>query len=95
MRIGGTYYSQTEVESFESSGIHGNPNFRNPASFPPGFTGTVGMDIRPVTEGFNLLTGSPAIDSGSSIGSPYNLGINSVNRPQGAGWDIGAYEKEE
>ena len=35
--------------------------------------------------------GSPAIDSGSNIYAP-DRDINGISRPQGAGYDIGAYE---
>lgn len=94
MRVAGTYYSQTEVELFEPSGIHGNPLFKNPDTCPAGFTGTIGVDIRPASDGFDLLSGSPAIDNGTAIGSPYDLSINSILRPAGSGWDIGAYENE-
>jgi len=40
---------------------------------------------------FHLQAGSPAIDAGVSLPAvPYDM--DSVARPQGAGWDIGAYE---
>ncbi len=43
---------------------------------------------------FELLSDSPAIDAGVSLGSPYNKDKNRVTRPQGNGWDMGAYEFE-
>jgi hypothetical protein len=36
--------------------------------------------------------GSPAIDTGIALGSPYNADILGASRPYGAGYDIGAYE---
>ena len=53
-----------------------------------------GGDIHPVTDGFDLIPGSPAIDSGTAVGSPYNSSINSILRPAGTAWDIGAYEHD-
>ena len=43
------------------------------------------------TTNFALQTASPAIDSGSSVGAPSTDYIG-TSRPQGAGYDIGAYE---
>jgi hypothetical protein len=40
---------------------------------------------------FHLLAGSPAIDMGLSINAPTN-DFDGVARPQGAGFDVGAYE---
>lgn len=39
---------------------------------------------------FRLQLGSPAINAGVNLGSPYNLDIAGIDR--GATWDIGAYE---
>lgn len=41
---------------------------------------------------FSLQIGSPGIDDGLSLNSKYNLAYNGIIRPQGAGWDIGAFE---
>jgi parallel beta-helix repeat protein len=41
---------------------------------------------------FQLQEGSPAIDNGVALGSPFDVDIDGVSRPQGQGWDIGAYE---
>jgi hypothetical protein len=41
---------------------------------------------------FRLKEGSPGIDGGHTIGSPYNTDIVGMSRPQGQGYDIGAYE---
>ena len=40
---------------------------------------------------FHLQSTSPAIDKGSSTGAPA-VDFDGKTRPQGAGWDIGAYE---
>ncbi len=44
---------------------------------------------------YNLKTqsGSPCIDHGIALPSPYNSDYSDVSRPKGAGWDIGAYER--
>lgn len=40
----------------------------------------------------SLNLGDPAIDDGAILGSPYNIDILGVSRPQGLYYDIGAYE---
>ena len=35
---------------------------------------------------------SPAKDHGANLGAPFNVDIRGIPRPQGAAWDIGAYE---
>ncbi|MFO1152694.1 MAG: LamG-like jellyroll fold domain-containing protein [Rhodospirillales bacterium] len=72
--------------------VASNPGLKNPADKPTGFTGTFGVDSRPNTDGFTPLTGSSAIDQGVTLAAAFNGSINSVVRPQGAAWDIGAYE---
>jgi hypothetical protein len=92
MRVAGTYYSQTGVELFEPTGIHANPLFKGAGRLPAGFIGAFGTDVRPESDGFSLLAGSPAKDAGTPLESTYSGSINSVKRPEGNGWDIGAYE---
>ena len=41
---------------------------------------------------FTLQGNSPCIDEGIDIGSPYNVDKFGITRPQGTGWDMGAYE---
>ena len=56
-------------------------------------TGSYQVDplfINPDSYNFNLQTGSPAIDHGIDIGMTTD--IKGVIRPQGADYDIGAYE---
>lgn len=41
---------------------------------------------------FTLQSGSPAIDAGVTLGTPYNVDILGISRPQGSAYDIGAFE---
>ena len=41
---------------------------------------------------FEPLSGSPAIDAGSALGAPYAVDKLGDSRPQGTGYEIGAYE---
>jgi len=52
----------------------------------PGFTNAAGDNF--------TLTAPPntAINTGTDLGSPYNFDYINTVRPQGIGWDIGAYE---
>ncbi|MCD4773405.1 MAG: right-handed parallel beta-helix repeat-containing protein [Bacteroidales bacterium] len=49
------------------------------------------MFVNPLEADFHLLEGSPAINSGSSDNAP-DFDFDGNPRPQGAGYDIGAYE---
>ncbi len=46
----------------------------------------------PGTGDFSLGAG-PAVDTGTSLSSVFTTDRDSINRPQGSQWDIGAYEK--
>ena len=48
--------------------------------------------INSTANDYTLQSGSPAINAGATLGAPYNVDILGVSRPQGAAWDIGAYE---
>jgi hypothetical protein len=41
---------------------------------------------------FTLQKNSPCKDAGIDLSSPYNVDKIGVTRPQGKGWDVGAYE---
>ena len=41
---------------------------------------------------FTLKVGSAAINGGTPLSSPYNTAIDKTTRPQGAAFDVGAYE---
>ena len=47
--------------------------------------------VNPAAVDFHLMLDSPAIDNGSSVDAP-NVDFDGIARPQGAGYDIGAYE---
>lgn len=52
------------------------------------------FDIDPeLDSSFMPTSSSPVIDAGAPLSSPYNVDKNGVYRPQGNGFDIGAYEK--
>jgi hypothetical protein len=88
----GASYSASDISSWEPSALTGDPLLRNPAELPAGFIGVFGVDKRPSPDGLHITSGSPAKDYGFDIGSAYNTSINSVTRPNGVGWDLGAYE---
>lgn len=73
--------STPNVTSYTESGsIHGNPLFVNaPATIPS-------------SPDFHLQKDSPAIDKGVSIPTVTTVDFAGAARPQGAGYDIGAYE---
>jgi hypothetical protein len=45
-----------------------------------------------IPDNFKVLSGSPALNQGASLGAAYNRDYWGTTRPQGAGWDIGAHE---
>jgi hypothetical protein len=92
---GGTTYNASSIISYETSAVTGDAALVDPANVPTGFTGTYGVDLRPNTDGFAPMSGSPAVNAGIDLGTPFDASINSVLRPQGSGWDIGPYEFEE
>ena len=49
--------------------------------------------VDPVTGDLRLRAGSPAVDTGSATGAPA-VDFAGVARPQGAGFDIGAFERQ-
>jgi hypothetical protein len=89
---GNPFYDQDGDITAQSNNVTGNPAFRDPGGIPVGFTGTYGVDMRPNTDGLALQPGSTGIDRGTPLPVFYNGSINSVLRPAGRGWDIGAYE---
>ncbi len=50
------------------------------------------MFVDAANKDFHLRSGSPAIDTGSSVGAP-SFDFDGNSRPQGAGYDIGVFEK--
>ncbi|MCH7973249.1 MAG: Ig-like domain-containing protein, partial [Bacteroidetes bacterium] len=77
LEFDGTTMNFTELQS---AGIDVNGVNANPL-----FTDLPGKD-------YSLRSGSPAIDAAFDLGASYNGSYNGIQRPQGAGWDIGAFE---
>ncbi len=71
-------YTKTNINRLGTGNRYGDPLFNLPAWGSDG--------------DYRLQNGSPAIDSGSSNNAP-TIDINGVSRPQGSGYDIGAYER--
>jgi hypothetical protein len=92
VRSNGTNYVSSNLSSYETTASAGNPLFVKIDNLPTGFTGTYGIDLAPNATGLSLQQTSYGIDHGAILTSPYNGSINSINRPPGSGWDIGAYE---
>ena len=92
VRVVGKNYDASSVKIYEPTALAENPRFVDPANLPNGFTGTYGVNLVPNRNGLSVQMGSPAIDRGLSLISPYTGSINGVARPSGAGVDIGAYE---
>ena len=61
-----------------------------------GYSGEGNIDADPqfLPGGFSLSPGSPCVDAGTADRAPNN-DIRGVARPQGDGWDIGAYESTD
>jgi len=89
-------YSRAKVSRWEESARMEDPGFFG-GTLPTGFVGTYGRNLLPNSNYFAVAPG-PAIDGGDILSSPYNGCINGAGsatpmiRPQGAGYDIGAYE---
>jgi hypothetical protein len=70
-------YDSTQVAELGTGNVYGDPLFVSPAF------GTTGD--------YHLQNGSPAIDAGTSTGAPH-ADLEGRLRPQGDGYDIGAFE---
>lgn len=76
--------------------IFGNPHgsamvngaLKNTITTDPQFVNPTGSFL---TGNYNLKSTSPAINKGTSIGAP-TYDFNGAPRPNGGGWDIGAYQ---
>lgn len=95
----GTSYKRAGVKTWEATAQNTDPTFTG-GTLPTGFSGTYGTNMVPNTSYFAITSGN-AIDKGATIGNPYNGCINGaglatpITRPQGAAYDIGAYEYAE
>lgn len=93
VRDGSNSYTSATIGSWESTALTSDPLLKNASNLPTGFTGTYeDSDIKPNADGLNITEDSQAKHSGISLGISYSGSINSLGRPQGAGWDLGAYE---
>jgi hypothetical protein len=65
----------------------------SPTNTQTGVPSFVSYTERSATNDFRLSASDTAAkDYGATLGAPYNTDILGVSRPQGAAWDIGAYE---
>jgi hypothetical protein len=87
-----TSIQSSSLGSWEPTSSASDPLLKNVSNLPSGFIGTYGVNIAPNADGLSLTSNSPVIDMGTSLISAYNGSINSVARPAGAKWDIGAFE---
>jgi len=92
VQAGGSGYTEADIASWEPTALAADPQVNDVGNLPTGFMGTYGVDLRPSTDGLAITSESPARDSGEDLGSAYATSVNSVPRPQDAGWDRGAYE---
>jgi hypothetical protein len=91
----GTSYEAAAITDWEPTALAADPLLEDPAAVPTGFVGEIGVNARPNTEGLGIREDSPARDSAMALDAAYGGSINSVVRPEGAGWDRGAYEYGE
>lgn len=57
-----------------------------------GTNNVLGQPVWDITDGYRLISGSPYIDAGVNLSSYFDVDFDGVSRPQGVGYDIGAYE---
>lgn len=73
----------TNWASWQAQGVDANGYNTNP------------LLADPENRNFTVLEGSDAINNGDNLGETFNDSYNGITRPQGLGWDIGAFEFEE
>ncbi len=88
------YYtpSSSNPAQLDGSGISWS-QWKNMGFEPHGIYGDPKLE-NTTQKKFELLTESPTINSGLDLGSAYDRDKNHILRPQGSGWDMGAYEFE-
>lgn len=89
--IGGTSYDIGGLGTYEPTGSGANPLFKNIANLPSGFIGSLGS-FMPDSDGLSLQGSSTGVNNGTTLPTPYDGSIDSLTRPVGSAWDIGAYE---
>lgn len=67
---------------------NGDPNYTPPIVGNPQFVNINGNN----PSDFMIQSSSPAKDAGTDLSTYFTTDRNGVSRPQGSGWDIGAYE---
>ena len=94
----GTSYNRAAVLTWDATAQNTDPLF-TAGTLPTGFTGTYGVDMVPNTDYFATPSGD-ALDNGVTLPAPFTGCINGaglavpITRPQGIGFDIGAYEDD-
>jgi hypothetical protein len=73
----GNVYTIPEIKSI---GMELNGMFADP------------LFVDTINDNYSLLKNSPAIDAGLDLSAPFNIDLDGITRPQGAAFDIGAYE---
>ena len=92
----GDSYGSINMASYETALVT-LPIFKDVGNLPTEFSGIYGESLVPNNDGLSVLSGS-AVDHGIYLSVDYNGAINLSGlssgevRPQGLGWDIGAYE---
>jgi hypothetical protein len=77
---------------YEATALSDDPMFVDASAVPDAFERDGQGAFWPADDGLSVPEESPAVDAGSDLGPDQASSINSVDRPNGAGWDIGAYE---
>ena len=62
----------------------------DPLDFPNDLVNADPLFVAPALDGYHIRAGSPAIDAGLNVGVSTDL--EGTRRPQGSGYDLGAYE---
>lgn len=88
----GTNYTATNLGAYEASASGGDPMFMDIGTLPTGFAGSYAVNMVPNRDGLRLRQTSFGVDRGIPLASAYATSINTLRRPFGGGWDIGAYE---
>jgi hypothetical protein len=88
----GISYTAADITSWEPTAVAADPQLVDELDLPEAFVGAYGLDMRPDTDGLAVEPASPCTDQGADLGLAYASSVNSVSRPYGAGWDVGAYE---
>ncbi|MCP4898088.1 MAG: hypothetical protein GY906_14040 [bacterium] len=92
VRSNGVDYTAATINAWEPTAVAADPDLVNELNLPTLFLGTPGIDARPDSSGLSITTDSPATDTGAVLPARFAGSINSVPRPFGSTWDIGAYE---